>query len=100
MRAAPAVDAALDAGRRERMLILFLHGLAGVTLALWVAAHAALGFTGPVLVGAAIAGVVMATLGAWLASRALPADAGRLCWDGQAWHWQGPIDRPLARLEV
>jgi hypothetical protein len=100
MRAAPAVDAALDAGRRERMLILSLHGLAGVTLALWAAAHAALGFTWPVLAGTAIAGVVMAALGAWLASRALPADAGRLCWDGQAWHWLGPMALPLARLEV
>ena len=82
------------------MLILLLHGMAGVALALWAAAHAALGFTWPVLAGAAIAAVVMATLGAWLARRALPADAGRLCWDGQVWHWRGSIDRPLARLEV
>src|SRR3990167_4646078 len=100
MRAAPAVDAALDAGRRERMLILLLHGLAGVMLALWAAAHAALGFTVTVLAGAACAGVVMAALGAWLARRALPADAGRLRWDGQAWHWRGSIDRPLTRLEA
>ncbi|MDO9284298.1 MAG: hypothetical protein Q7U26_05325 [Aquabacterium sp.] len=100
MRAAPAVDAALDAGVPERMLILLLHGLAGVTLALWAAAHAALGFSLPVLAGAAIAGASMAALGAWLARRALPADAGRLRWDGQGWSWQGPADLPLARLEV
>jgi hypothetical protein len=100
MRAAPAVDAALDAGVPERMLILLLHGLAGVTLALWVAAHAALGFTLPVLVGAAVAGAGLATLGAWLARRALPVDAGRLRWDGQVWSWLGPADQLLSRLEV
>ena len=42
MRAAPPVDAALDTGRRERMLTLLLHMLAGAVLGAWLALHAEL----------------------------------------------------------
>jgi hypothetical protein len=100
MRAAPAVDAALDAGGRERMLIVLLHGLAGATLALWATAHAGLDSPMATLAGAGAACAVMAALGAWLARRALPIDAGRLRWDGEGWRWLGLVDLPLGRLEV
>lgn len=100
MRAAPAVDVALDAGGRERMLIILLHAGAGSALALWAGAHAELGFSIATLTGIFFAGAAMAVLGAHLARRALPADAGRLRWDGQGWCWLGPTEVPLARLDV
>ncbi len=103
MRAAPPVDAALAAGRAERMLITLLHALAGLAVAFWAAALAGLTGLAALVACALAAAVTMAAIGFWLARRALPPDAGRLRWDGQAWRWlssAGPAELPLARLEI
>jgi hypothetical protein len=101
MRAAPPVDAALDAGRRERMLTVLLHLLAGGVLAAWLALQAEL--TAP----SAWAGLLVLSAGALgmlghaLARRTWPASPGRLRWDGRQWHLAGHgADRPLHRVVV
>jgi hypothetical protein len=99
MRAAPAVDAALDAGGRERMLIVLLHAWAGVGLACWLAAQAGAAASVSVVALVLLAGAAWAAGGAWLARRALPLDPGHLRWDGQAW-WHGGEHLPLARVVV
>jgi hypothetical protein len=104
MRAAPAVDAALDGGGRERMLITLLHGLAGAALAAWAMAHAgllALPATAvlPWLLGLGGA-LAMAAVGAVLARRALPAHAARLRWDGTVWQLVAATQQPLCRIGV
>ena len=103
MRAAPAVDAALDPSGRERMLIALLHAATGTALASWGLLQAEIGFGPPALAGLAALALLMACLGLALARRALPAAAGRLRWDGQCWRWLStaePDRPPLARLEV
>jgi len=110
MRAAPAVDAALDHGGPERMVITLLHAGAGAVLAAWALSHDATLSAAvapaefwPAVVGGASA---MALLGWVLARRALPAHPARLRWDGQAWHLvqgsQPPIGnpQPLRRVVV
>ncbi len=100
MRAAPPVEAALDAGRLERMLIILLHALAGAVLAAWLALHAELHGAWSVLAAVVTAATLMAVLGHWLAGRALPLQPGRLRWDGQVWSCIGAPDIPLQRLVV
>ena len=103
MRAAPAVDAALDPSGRERMLIALLHAGTGTALASWGLQRAEIGFGALALAGLATLTLLMACLGLALARRALPAVAGRLRWDGQCWRWLStaePDGPPLARLEV
>ena len=85
------------------MLIVLLHGGAGIALASWGLLQAEIGFGLPALAGVATLALLMAGLGLALARRALPAAGGRLRWDGQVWCWRGAdeADRPpLARLEV
>ena len=103
MRAAPAVDVALDAGRLGRMLIVLLHAGTGIALASWGMLHAEIGIGPAALTGVGALALLMAGLGFALARRALPVAAGRLRWDGQIWCWQGAVEpdrQPLARLEV
>jgi len=103
MRAAPAVDAALDTGGLERMMIVLLHAGAGIALASWGLLQVEIGFGLPALAGVAALALLMAGLGLALARRALPAAAGRLRWDGQTWCWLGSNaanQPPLAQLEV
>lgn len=104
MRAAPAVDAALGSGRTERMLITGLHAAAGAALAVWLAAHAAVGAVAGLaglhwlcgLVGA----VVLGAVGCWWARWALPEGPARLCWDGTAWQCRTDRLVPLRRVVV
>jgi hypothetical protein len=98
MRAAPPVDAALGAGRPERMLITLLHGLAGGLLAAWMALPL---WQVSTMSGMLAAAAVMAGFGHWLARRALPPAADRLRWDGQAWNWvAGAQSQPMQQLVV
>lgn len=101
MRAAPPVEAALDAGRRERMLTVLLHMLAGSVLAAWLALQAGLAAL-PAWVGVLVlAAGVLGMLGHRLARRTWPASPGRLRWDGRQWHVAGHgADRPLRRVVV
>ena len=101
MRAAPPVDAALDTGRRERMLTLLLHMLAGAVLGAWLALHAELR-TATAWVFVLSASIsLLAALGWWLGRRTWPAVAGRLRWDGTQWRCiDGSRDLPLVRVVV
>jgi hypothetical protein len=101
MRAAPPVDAALDAGRRERVLTVLLHMLAGLVLAAWLALQAGVA---SVLLWAGALGlgvVAMGAIGGWLARCTWPRDPGRLRWDGSQWLSTSPgAARPLPRVVV
>jgi hypothetical protein len=98
MRAAPPVEAALDTGRPERMLITLLHAMAGALLAAWSALHAEWRLGWATLAVGCMAAVLLAALGRWLAVRALPPQPGRLRWDGQSWCAVGACNMPLQRL--
>jgi len=101
MRAAPPVEAMLHAGRLERMLITLLHALTGALLVVWAGLHTGLGAAWPMAACAVLMAGLMATLGAWLARRALPVPPGRLRWDGQAWSLLASgAAIPLGRLLV
>ena len=100
MRAAPAVQAALDAGGRERMLIIALHALAGGNLAAWALAHGGRGLSLISVVWVLLAALLLAAVGGWLGRRVLPPQAGQLRWDGQVWQCDGSSPLPLARVVV
>ena len=99
MRAAPPVEAVLDTGRPERMLITMLHALAGAVLAAWLALHVEWRLGWAVLFVLGTAGL-MAGLGHWLAHRALPQRPAHLRWDGQRWCCVHAQTMPLQRLVV
>ncbi len=98
MRAAPPVEAVVNAGGSERMVICLLHALAGAMLASWLAAHAELAPAWHVVAAALLAAGLMAVLGAALARHTLPRMAGRLRWDGQGWCHVEQADAPLASM--
>jgi hypothetical protein len=89
MRAAPAVEATLDRGGRERILIALLHGLGGAALATWCLALADV--VDVQLGWAAWLACVVASVLAGLrwASHLLPAETQCLRWDGQVWALRG-----------
>ena len=99
MRAAPPVEAVLDSGRLERMLITALHALAGAVVAAWLALHLALGPGWAVLLVGLGAAAVVAGLGHQLARRALPLQPGQLRWDGQRWFCVGAQGMPVQPLQ-
>ena len=101
MRAAPPVDAALDAGRRERMLTVLLHALAGVALGAWLALHAELRHIGAWAAVLGASAALLMAVGWQLARRTWPALPGHLRWDGAQWLSVGRgRDLVLARVDV
>ena len=100
MRAAPPVAVPLGSGQPERMVTILLHALAGAVLTAWTALHAGLRPGGVMAFMALAAGALMAALGWVLATRALPARADTLRWDGQVWRCDGLGDAPLGRVVV
>ena len=85
MHTAPAVVAALDAQRPERVVISSVHALAAVVVLVWAGVHAGLGGSVPAGMAALAFTAAAAAFGARQARRALPADGKSLVWDGVSW---------------
>ena len=101
MRAAPPVDAALDTGRRERMLTVLLHALAGAVLGAWLALHAEVRAVVAWATALGASTTLLAALGWWLARRTWSSTPGHLRWDGAQWCCAGSgHSLPLARVVV
>ncbi len=114
MRAAPAVEAALNVGGAERLVIALLHAVTGAALAVWVLGHLEYGNTRVVVLAVLLGALVAGLFGAGLARKVLPRERSCLRWDGQAWlllvpakaggraavHGTMPASLPLAMHEV
>ena len=85
MHTAPAVVAALDAQRLERVVISSVHVLAAVVLVVWAGLHTGLDGSVPAGMAGLAWTAAAAAFGAWQARRALPADGKTLVWDGASW---------------
>jgi hypothetical protein len=94
MRTAPAVDAPLGDGGRERMLSALLYGLCGLMTSAWLMSRS------EVDVGAWfwwLAGGIGA-VAAFVGRAAWPMAPGRLRWTGQEWQLSDGV--PLRRVAV
>ena len=85
MHNAPAVVAALDAQRPERVVISSVHALAAAVVVVWAGLHAGLDGSVPAWMAGSVWILVVAAFGSWQARRALPADGKTLVWDGAGW---------------
>ncbi len=110
MRAAPPIEYPLAGGRRERWLIAGLYAATCAVLALWLAfwLDSRDGLAAPATAGLSTLPVVAGLLGGRLARRLLPADPGRLRWDGALWWLESadasagsaPPDQPLREVSL
>ena len=85
MHTAPAVVAALDAQRPERVVISSVHVLAAVVVVVWAGLHAGLDGSVPAWMAGLVWTAAVAAVGSLQARRALPADGNTLVWDGAGW---------------
>ena len=85
MHTAPAVVAALDDQRPERVLISSVHALAAVVLVVWAGLHTGSDMSVPSGMAGLAFTAAAAAFGARQARRALPADGMSLVWDGASW---------------
>ena len=85
MHTAPAVVAALDDQRPERVLISSVHVLAAVVVVVWAGLHTRSDMSMPSGMAGLAFTAAAAAFGAWQARRALPADGMSLVWDGASW---------------
>ena len=83
MHAAPAVSVGCRDGGVWRAVQLGLHGLAGASVAAWLAAQGGLADAGQAL--AAAAAGLLGVAAAALNLRRRGRDDGQLVWDGQCW---------------
>ena len=100
MHTAPAVAAALDAQRSERVVISSVHVLAAVVVLVWAGVHAGLGGSVPAGMAGLAFTAAAAAFGARQARRALPADGKSLVWDGASWALTTRASRGGARSGV
>ncbi len=110
MRAAPPTECRLAGCHRERWLIVALYAATGAVLAWWLAGLLTGRGALPAAGAASLSALPFASalLGGWLARRLLPADPGRLRWDGALWWlvadatggYLAPPDMPVREVSL